>query len=76
LKTESACSSYAFYDHTKNFGISQDFTPDTFQRFFLFWHPGRKELGMEMWMAPKTLQEGEKLSFGYAINYLQSPEWI
>jgi hypothetical protein len=76
LKTESACSSYAFYDHTKNFGISQDFTPDTFQRFFLFWHPGRKELAMEMWMAPTTLQKGEKVSFGYAINYLQRPEWI
>ena len=76
LRTQSACSSYAFYDHTKNFGISQDFTPGTFQRFFLFWHPGRKELGMEMSMTPKTLQKGEKVSFGYAINYLQRPEWI
>jgi hypothetical protein len=76
LRTQSACSSYAFYDHTKNFGISQDFTPGTFQRFFLFWHPGRKELGMEMSMTPKTLQKGEKVSFGYAINYLQRTEWI
>jgi hypothetical protein len=75
LRTDTACTSYAFYDHLKNYGISQNFNQGTFRRFFLFWHPGRKELGMEMYMPAQTLQKGQKLSFSYGINYLESPEW-
>jgi hypothetical protein len=75
LRTDTACTSYAFYDHLKNYGISQNFNQGTFRRFFLFWHPGRKELGMEMYMPPQTLQKGQKLSFSYGINYLERPEW-
>lgn len=75
LRTGPACTSYAFFDHLKNYGIRQNFSKGTFQRFFLFWHPGRKELGMEMYMPPETLQEGQKVSFSYAINYLERPGW-
>jgi hypothetical protein len=73
LRTDTACTSYAFYDHSKNYGISQNFDQDTFRRFFLFWHPGRKELGMEMCTPLTTLQKGQKLSFSYGINYLERP---
>jgi hypothetical protein len=75
MRTDTACTSYAFYDHLKNYGISQNFNQGTFKRFFLFWHPGRKELGMEMYMPLQTLQEGQKLSFSYGINYLERPGW-
>lgn len=75
LRTDTACTSCAFYDHSRNFGISQNFQSETFRRFFLFWHPGRKELGMEMCVTPQTLQKGQKLSFSYGINYLETPEW-
>lgn len=76
LRTDPGCTSYAFYDHLKNYGISQNFNQDTFRRFFLFWHPGRKELGMEMYMSPQILQKGEKLSFSYGITYIGRTEWV
>lgn len=72
LRTDTACTSFAFYDHSKRYGISQNFNRDTFRRFFLFWHPGRKELGMEMCTPLQTLQEGQKLSFSYGISYVDS----
>ncbi|HRP55318.1 DUF4838 domain-containing protein [Agriterribacter sp.] len=73
LRTDTACTSFAFYDHSKHYGISQNFDRDTFRRFFLFWHPGRKELGMEMCTPLQTLQEGQKLSFSYGIGFLKGP---
>jgi hypothetical protein len=30
---------------------------------------------MEMYMPLQTLQEGQKLSFSYGINYLERPGW-
>ncbi len=75
LRTDTACTSFAFYDRSKHYGISQDFDQGTFRRFFLFWHPGRKELGMEMCTPLQTLQEGQKISFSYGISYLDSIFW-
>lgn len=73
LKAGTYCSSYAFYDALKKFGIKQEFDPGIFSRFFLFWHPGRKELRMEMCLPENSIQKGQKISFSYGIHYLEQP---
>ncbi|HET7117464.1 MAG TPA: DUF4838 domain-containing protein [Hanamia sp.] len=73
MQAEKGCTSFAFYDHAKHYGIQQSFEAGTFLRFLLYWHPGRKQLGMEMGMPPKTLQKGQGLSFSYGISFLEKP---
>jgi hypothetical protein len=75
LQAGRSCTSFAFYDHSKHFGMQQNFEANTFQRFFLYWYSGRKEMGMEMHMPVKTIQKGQKRSFSYGINFLETPPW-
>jgi hypothetical protein len=75
LQAETSCTSFAFYDHSKHFGMQQNFEPNTFQRFFLYWYSGRKEMGMEMRMPVKTIRKGQKVAFSYGISFLERPPW-
>ncbi|MEO9021830.1 MAG: DUF4838 domain-containing protein [Ginsengibacter sp.] len=71
LKAGTNCTSYAFYDHSRHLGIKQTFEKGAFNRFFLFWHPGREEVRMEMCLPVRTIQKGQRLSFSYGINFLE-----
>lgn len=75
LHAGTSCTSFAFYDHSKQYGMRQKFEQGTFQRFFLYWYHERKEMGMEMRTAIKTIRKGQKAAFSYKINFLEQPPW-
>jgi hypothetical protein len=75
IHTGANCTSLAFYDHSQELGMQQDFDQDTFRSFFLYWYPGRKEMGMEMRLPVKTMRKGQKLGFGYTLKFLGQAPW-
>lgn len=75
LHAGTSCTSFAFYDHSKHFGMQQSFEPAMFQTFFLYWYHRRKEMGMEMRMPVRSIQKGQKVAFSYGISFLERPPW-
>jgi len=75
LQPGTQCTSFAFYDHLKHFGVHQHFEAGTFRSFFLYWYPQRKEMGLEMRNSLKTIRKGQKVEFNYGINFLERPVW-
>lgn len=73
IKVEPGCVAYALYDYAQKFGIQQTFKAGDFQQFRLFWHPGRKEVGMDMFAPTISLKKRQKVSFSYTISYLEAP---
>ena len=75
LHAGTSCTSFAFYDHSNQFGMQQKFEQGTFHRFFLYWYHGRKELGLEMRNDIKPIRKGQKVAFSYGINFLERSPW-
>jgi hypothetical protein len=71
----TSCTSVAFYDHSRQMGMQQNFEQGTFQSFFLYWYHGRKEMGLEMRNAVKPIRKGQMVAFSYGINFLERPPW-
>jgi hypothetical protein len=75
LHAGTSCTSFAFYDHSNQFGMQQKFEQGTFHRFFLYWYHGRKEMGLEMRNDIKPIRKGQKVAFSYGINFLERSPW-
>lgn len=73
LEAGGGTTAYGFYDSSEKFGIVQTFARGSFDRFRLFWHPGRKELGLDMFPPARKMKKGDQLSYSYNINWLNNP---
>ena len=60
LHAATSCTSFAFYDHSNQFGMQQKFEQGTFHRFFLYWYHGRKEMGLEMRNTSTQYEKGKR----------------
>jgi hypothetical protein len=75
LHAGTSCTSFAFYDHSNQFGMQQKFEQGTFDRFFLYWYHGRQEMGLEMRNVIGPIRKGQKVAFSYGINFLERSPW-
>jgi hypothetical protein len=64
---------FAYYNHTEHFGVQQTFNPSEFGRLSMYWSPGRQQVGLEMFTPVARMAKGQKLTFSYAVSYLQAP---
>jgi hypothetical protein len=64
---------FAYYNNAEHFGVVQSFKPETFQKQAIFWSPGRRQVNLQMFTPTTTLSPGKKLTYSYAVRYLDRP---
>lgn len=61
---------YAFYDHEANYGALIQYQPQVVDELFLYWHPERPQVNLELRTPMTTLEPGKSLQLAYTIEYL------
>jgi hypothetical protein len=64
---------FAFYNHESKFGALINYLPAEVGQIYLFWHPERPQLNMDVRTPAVTLNAGETLQLHYSIEYLAEP---
>lgn len=63
---------FAFFNHEARFGARMTFNPQEAGELYMFWHPERPQLNMEIRTPKATLQPGQGLHLAYTIEYLDN----
>jgi hypothetical protein len=63
----------AFYNHDAKYGALIRYPAEEVGELYLFWHPERPQLNLDVRTPKVTLQPGQSLRLHYTIEYLESP---
>lgn len=61
---------YAFYDHEAKYGALIRYRPEEVGELFLYWHPERPQVNLELRTPLATVPPGKSLKLAYTIEYL------
>ncbi len=61
---------YAFFNHEAKFGALVSYSPEDVSELFLYWHPERPQVNLEMRTPLATLAPGQSMGLRYAVEYL------
>jgi hypothetical protein len=64
---------FAFYNHEAKFGALITFTPDEVGQLYMFWHPERPQLNMDVRTPTVTLNPGQTMQLHYTLEYIAAP---
>jgi hypothetical protein len=64
---------YAFFNHEAKFGALITFTPEEVGQLYMFWHPERPQLNMDVRTPTTTLNPGQTMQLRYTLEYLVEP---
>jgi hypothetical protein len=64
---------FAFYNHEAKFGALITFIPEEVGQLYMFWHPERPQLNLDVRTPTVTLQPGQQLKLDYAVDFLFEP---
>jgi hypothetical protein len=66
-------SGYAFFNHEAKFGALITFTPEEVGQLYMFWHPERPQLNLDVRTPTTTLNPGQTMQLRYTLEYLVEP---
>jgi hypothetical protein len=61
----------AFFNHEEGFGVRQTYDPGQYDRPRLWWKGEWHQMNLELLTPRVMLHQGEKLSYGYEVEFLQ-----
>ena len=64
---------FAFYNHEAKFGALITYSPEEVGQLYMFWHPERPQLNMDLRTPKVTLSPGQSLQLHYTLEYIAEP---
>ncbi len=64
---------FAFFNHEAKFGALITYVPEEVGQLYMFWHPDRPQLNMDVRTPTTTLNPGQILQLHYTIEYIAEP---
>jgi len=64
---------YAFFNHEAKFGALITYVPEEVGQLYMFWHPDRPQLNMDVRTPTTTLNPGQTMQLHYTIEYITEP---
>ncbi len=73
LLEECRGGALAYFNHETSSGILLSYTPDMFERPYLYWLPDVSQINLELVTPSVELKKGETLSYSYRFSFLDKP---
>ncbi len=64
---------YAFFNHEAKFGALIKYVPEEVGQLYMFWHPDRPQLNLDVRTPTTTLNPGQTLQLHYTLEYIVEP---
>ncbi len=64
---------FAFYNHDAKFGALITYVPEEVGQLYMFWHPDRPQLNMDVRTPTTLLNPGQAMQLHYTLEYLTEP---